>query len=180
MSEFEFLAVLLSIVFGLALTQLLSGTVRLFYETSIDDVRLLWSLTITMVLIVDWWGFFVWSDTEQWRFELYTFLMAWAALHYVLAATLYPKDFAARIEPEKELKVFFVVLLVFIVIDCVEAGLRDALFSPWYFLPTMASWALAGMVALTVPRRVVQRLVAWYVLISLLVFAFVARRLFQI
>ena len=143
-------------------------------------MRLLWSLTLMLVLIINWWGFFVWSDTEQWQFELYTFLMTWAAAHYVLAATLYPKDFAARIEPGKERKVFFVALLVFIAFDCVEAGLRDALFSPWYFLPTMVSWFLAGIVALTVPRRVVQRLVAWYMFVSILGFALIARRLFQI
>lgn len=42
MNEFEFLAVLLSIVIGLAMTQILSGTMRLFYADSFDDVRLLY------------------------------------------------------------------------------------------------------------------------------------------
>ncbi len=104
MSEFEFLAVLLSIVFGLAMTQLLSGTVRLFYEDRIDDVRLAWALAVALVLIIDWWGFFQWRQVEQWRFELYAFLMVWATFHYVLAAALFPKDLAGRIEPGRERK----------------------------------------------------------------------------
>jgi len=179
MGEFEFLAVLLSIVFGLAITQLLSGIVRLFYQDRIDDVRLGWALSITIALIVNWWGFFLWSDAAEWRFELYAFLMVWAAMHYALAATLFPKDFAGRIEPERERKVFLLVLLVFIGIDVVEADLRNALLSPWYFLPSMASWALAVFIALIVPRRWVQRMAAWYIFLSILFFALVARRLLQ-
>ena len=177
MSEFEFLAVLLSIVFGLAMTQLLSGTVRLFYEDRIDDVRLAWALAIALVLIIDWWGFFQWSDAGPWRFELYAFLMVWATFHYALAATLFPRDLAGRIEPERERRVFLVLLLVFIPIDIAEAGLRDDLFSPWYFLPSMASWALAVSIALLVRQRRVERFAAWYMFLSLLFFALVARRL---
>lgn len=179
MSEFEFLAVLLSIVFGLAMTQLLSGTVRLFYEDQIDDVRLAWALSIALILIIDWWGFFQWRDVGQWRFELYAFLMVWATLHYALAATLFPRDLAGRIEPERERRVFLVVLLVFMGIDIVEAGLRDDLFSPWYFLPSMASWGVAVSIALVVRRRRVERFAAWYMVLSFLFFALVARRLLQ-
>jgi hypothetical protein len=53
MSEFEYVAVLLSIVFGLAITQLLSGTVCLFYEDRIEDVRLGWALAVTLALIIN-------------------------------------------------------------------------------------------------------------------------------
>jgi hypothetical protein len=179
MSEFEYIAVLLSIVFGLAITHLLSGTVRLFYEDRIDDVRLGWALAVTLVLIINWWSFFQWRDAEQWRFERYAFLMVWATFHYALAATLFPRDLAGRIEPERERKVFLVVLLVFTGIDIIEADLRDDLFSPWYYLPSMASWALAASAALVVRRRWVERLAAWYMFLSFLFFALIARSLLQ-
>jgi hypothetical protein len=177
MSEFEYLAVLLSIVFGLAITQLLSGTVRLFYEDRIDDVRLAWALAVVLALMINWWGFFQWRDAEQWRFELYVFLMVWATTHYALAAALFPRDVAGHIEPERERNVFLVVLLVVFGIDIIEAGLRDGLFSPWYYLPSMGSWALATSVALVVRRRWVERLAAWYMFISFLFFGLIARRL---
>jgi hypothetical protein len=177
MSEFEFLAVLLSIVFGLAMTQLLSGTVRLFYEESTDDVRLAWALSIAIALIINWWGFFGWRDVEQWRFDQFAFLMVWATCHYALVATLFPRDFAGRIELERERKVFLVALLAFFPIDIAEASLRGSLFSPWYYLPSMTSWALAVLVALIVRRRSVERFVAWYLCLSYLFFALVARRL---
>lgn len=177
MSEFEFLAVLLSIVFGLALTQLLSGAVRLFYEDRIDDVHLAWALLVALALIINWWGFFQWSGVEQWRFELYAFLMAWATSHYALAASLFPRDLTGLVDPERERKVFLAVLLVVFAIDAIEAALRDGLFSPWYYLPGMASWAGAVLVALIVRKRRIERLAAWYTFISVLFFALAARRL---
>jgi hypothetical protein len=179
MSEFEYIAVLLSIVFGLAITQLLSGTVRLFFEDRVDDVRLGWALALTIALIINWWSFFQWRDADQWRFELYLFLMSWAASHYVLAATLFPRDLAGRVEPERQRKVFLVLFLVFIGVDIIEADLREALFSPWYFLPSMASWAVAALAALVVRRRWVERLAAWYLFLSFLIFALLARTVLQ-
>jgi hypothetical protein len=179
MSEFEYVAVLLSIVFGLAITQLLSGTVRLFYEDRIDDVRLGWALAVTLALIINWWIFFQWRNAEQWRFELYAFLMVWATFHYALAASLFPRDLAGRVEPERERKVFLVVLIAFIGIDTIEASLREDLFSTWYYLPSMASWALAALAALVVRRRWVERLAAWYMFLSILFFALIARRLLE-
>jgi len=179
MSEFEYVAVLLSIVFGLAITQLLSGAVRLFYEDRIDDVRLVWALVVALALITNWWSFFQWRDVEPWRFELYAFLMVWATSHYALAASLFPRDLAGRVEPEREGKVFLVVFLVLFGVDIFEASLRNALMSPWYFLPCMTSWALAVLAALVVRRRWVERLAAWFMLLSILFFNWIARSLLQ-
>ena len=179
MSEFEYIAVLISIVFGLAITQLLSGIVRLFYDDHIDDVSLGWALAVTLALLINWWSFFQWHDTEQWRFELYAFLVFWSASHYALSAALFPRGLVGRDEPERERKVFLVLLLVFMGVDVIEANLRDALFSPWYFLPSMASWALATMAVLVVRRRWVERLVAWYMFVSFIFFALIARSLLQ-
>ena len=116
---------------------------------------------------------------EQWRFELYAFLMVWATVHYALAATLFPRDLADRIDPERERRVFLVTLLIFVAIDIVEAGLRDDLFSPWYFLPSMASWVVAISIVLVVRQRRIERFVAWYMCLSFLFVALAARRLFQ-
>jgi hypothetical protein len=180
MSEFEFLAVLLSIVFGLALTQILSGAIRLFYEQRVDDVHLAWALVVALALIINWWGFFQWSGVEQWRFELYAFLMVWATTHYALAATLFPIDSAGRFDPERQRRVFLVTFLAVLGIDVIEAGLRDGLLTPWYYLPGVASWALAATVALAVRQRRIERYAAWYTFLSILFFALVARRLLPV
>jgi hypothetical protein len=179
MSEFEFLAVLLSIVFGLALTQLLSGAMRLFYEERIDDVHLAWALVVALALIINWWGFFQWSDVGQWRFELYAFLMLWATTHYILAASLFPVDSASGVDPERQRRVFLVAFLAVLGVDAIEAGVRGVLFSPWYYLPGVASWAFAASVALIARQRRIERWAAWYTFLSILFFALLARRLLQ-
>ena len=50
MNEFEFIAILLSIIFGLALTNLLSGMLRAFFLKELDDTRLAWSAAVRNVL----------------------------------------------------------------------------------------------------------------------------------
>ena len=45
MSQFEFIAVLLSIIFGLGLTNLLSGMLRAFFKRELTDTRFAWSPT---------------------------------------------------------------------------------------------------------------------------------------
>ncbi len=65
MEKFEFIAVLLSIIFGLALTNLLSGMLRAFFMKELSETRLVWSLTVGLILLVNWWGFFRWSDNVE-------------------------------------------------------------------------------------------------------------------
>ncbi len=179
MSEFEFLAVLLSIIFGLAITQLLSGVVRLFYEDRVDDIRLAWALTVGTILVVNWWGFFRWSDAEQWRFATYLLLILWATVHFATAATLFPKDFAARIHPERERRVFLIALLTLIGVDVVESGVRGGLIEPWFLLPLMTQWAFVVLVALIVRRESVQRSAAWLMFVSLLAWSLGVRNILQ-
>ena len=179
MNEFEFLAVLLSIIFGLAITQVLSGVVRLFYEDRVDDTRLAWALSVGTILIVNWWGFFRWSDAEQWRFENYLLLILWATVHFATAATLFPKDFVARIHPERERRVFLIALLTLIGVDVIETGVRGGLFEPWFLLPVMALWAFVALTALFVRRESVQRSAAWFMFVSLLAWALGVRNILQ-
>ena len=179
MSEFEFLAVLLSIIFGLGITQVLSGIVRLFYEDRVDDIRLAWALVVGTIMVVNWWGFFRWSDADQWTFAVYLLLIIWATVHFATAATLFPKDFAARIHPEKERRVFLIAMLILIGVDVIETGVRQGLFEPWFLLPAMAQWAFVVLAALFVRRESVQRSAAWYMFISLLAWSLGVRNILQ-
>jgi len=47
MSNFEFIAVLLSIIFTLAIANLLSGMLQAFLKGELTDTRLAWSLSIS-------------------------------------------------------------------------------------------------------------------------------------
>ena len=177
MSEFEFVAVLVSIIFGLAITQVLTGTVRLLYGDHIDDVHLAWALMLILGLVVNWWGFFRWSDLEQWRLEIYVFLILWAIVHYATAAALFPRNLATAVTPRRERVVFLSMLLALFAIDTAEAGVRGELSSPWFFPWTMGHWAVVVSIPLFVQGRAVERAVAWYMFASILIWSVVVRRL---
>lgn len=57
MSNFEFIAVLLSIMFALAIANLLSGMLQAFLKGELTDTRLAWSILVGNVLLLDWWVF---------------------------------------------------------------------------------------------------------------------------
>ena len=90
MSKFEFIAVLLSIIFGLALTNLLSGMLRAFFRRDLTDTRIAWTILVGNLLLVNWWLFFRWSDNEVWHYYEYVYLVGWATVHYLMAVSLFP------------------------------------------------------------------------------------------
>jgi hypothetical protein len=52
MEKFEFVAVFLSIIFGLAMTNLLSGMLRAFFKKELTATRLAWSLAAGWVFVM--------------------------------------------------------------------------------------------------------------------------------
>ena len=82
METFEFVAVLVSIVFGVAITNLLSGMLRSYFQRDLSNTRLAWSLAVGMILVANWWGFFRWNDNPEWAFPQFLFLE-----HYSLFAS---------------------------------------------------------------------------------------------
>jgi hypothetical protein len=175
MDKFEFIAVLLSIIFGLALTNLLSGILRAFFMKELTDTRLAWSLAVGIILLVNWWGFFLWSDNPEWHFLEFVFLAAWATTHYLLAVSLYPYDFLDVYTEELQRKFLFWTMLVVVIMDVVEAAIGGELFNPWYYPLFMAFLASLVIVPLTIPRPAVLRACGWILFVSILVWSTIVR-----
>lgn len=95
MTEFEYISVLLSIIIGLAVTQLLSGIARL-----VRDGRSLapawWIMAIVATLLLGslqvWWTSFGWRRLENWTFFSYATFMVLPALLYLLSYLALPAD----------------------------------------------------------------------------------------
>ena len=76
MTPFEYLSVLVSIIVGLALTQLLSGVARLIqlrHRIRMHATTLLWIALLFLIDIEVWWVAFERRTTPQWTF--FTFLL---------------------------------------------------------------------------------------------------------
>ncbi|MDH3806814.1 MAG: hypothetical protein OEU90_15275, partial [Gammaproteobacteria bacterium] len=132
MSTFEFIAVLLSIIFGLAIANLLSGMLQAFLQRELTDTRLAWSLFVGNILLVNWWVFFQWSDHSDWRFHEFLYLALWATIHYLLAVALYPHKFLTDYSENLQRKFILITLLVHVALDVGEKVVRGDLFDPWY------------------------------------------------
>ena len=96
MTEFEFLAVLISILFGLGLARVCNGLFQYAYRRQLTEEQLLYSGFVFFLQVLDWWLFFGWRDHQGWTFGLYLLLVLWALTYYAMAVALYPPDHAAK------------------------------------------------------------------------------------
>ena len=78
MDQFEFLAVLISIILGLAITQLLSGFGRWIEHRATFRAygpAICWTFVLLVIQVQCWWSMFGLREETQW-----TFLKFWAVL----------------------------------------------------------------------------------------------------
>lgn len=95
MTPFEYLAVLISIVLGIGITELLSGVQRLVQHR--DRVRfhwlpLAWAGIIFIALVQWWWAAFGLRDRMEWNFFSFLLVLLVPVLLYLAAALVLPSE----------------------------------------------------------------------------------------
>ncbi len=161
MDKFEFIAVLVSIIFGVAITNLLTGMVRSFLQRELSNTRLAWSLAVGIVLVANWFGFFRWSDNAEWAFPEFLFLVGWSTTHFLLAVSMYPYDFLDEYSEEMQRKFLLWVMLVVLVADLAENSVRGKLFDPWYYPVFVACLGVLTALPLVLKHRLVMPVTGW-------------------
>ena len=170
---FDYLAVLIAIILGLALTHLLRGLTRLIelrHRARIYWVQVVWTLDVTLYVLAVWWGMYWWKGLHEWTFQLFLFLSVYAITMFMLASLLFPHecdhetDFEAHFFEQR--KWFFGQMFVTFLLDIPETvgktvmGLRA--FPHEYPAFLAAILLIAGLGFLTDNRRVHRVLpVAW-------------------
>ncbi len=93
MDEFSYLSVLLSIIIGLAVTQILLGVrgrmlsharIKPFWPTQA------WAAIILLVSTQTWWAMFGYRSRHDWNFVQFLILLAQAIVLYLVAGLVYP------------------------------------------------------------------------------------------
>ncbi len=94
MDEFGYLSVLLSIVIGLAMTEILQGLRQRML--AVDRVKpylptKLWAGTLLLVSAQMWWAMFDYRNRHDWVFEQFFVLLIQAILLYLAAGLVFPE-----------------------------------------------------------------------------------------
>jgi len=175
MTKFEFIAVLLSIIFGLGLTNLLSGLLQTFFRRELTDTRLAWSILVAIVLLVDWWLLFRWSDHLVWKFHEFLYLVIYATAHYLMAVCLYPYENLSEYAEDLQRKYLLWSFLAVIALDVGENYVRGSLFDPWYYLLMILYMVILTILPLVNSRPSVMRACGWILAVSVLAWSVVVR-----
>jgi hypothetical protein len=102
MDAFSYLSVLLSIIVGLAITQILTGFrgivlwrehVRMYWPAP------LWAGTLLLINVQSWWAMFSLREIAAWTFAGFAIVLAQTIVQYLLAAIVLP-DFSADRETD--------------------------------------------------------------------------------
>ncbi len=177
MSKFEYLAVIVSIIFGISVTHILAGLIRSIYRRQIDETHFVLTAFFFLVLILNWWTGYSWESQEIWSYELFLVIITWSVTHYLAAITLYPPQAAGFEQPfEYRRNWFFWAFIGVALTDILQTAARGDAFTPRVYLPFVLHYVAVGFLAIFVNKPSFQRWVAWYLLLSIAIWSFAVRR----
>jgi hypothetical protein len=94
MDEFSYLSVLLSVILGLAVTQILQGFRALLLSRRQVRVYwpvIAWSVLILLVCFQNWWSMFGLRNRHDWSFQQFGMVLSQTILIYMVAGLVFPE-----------------------------------------------------------------------------------------
>lgn len=126
-SQFEYIAVLVSVIAGLGIVHLLRGVARFFTARNIYKpywVHLLWTWNVFHFIVFFWWFVWRWSVVVEWQLVLFLFILLYATCLYLMCAILYPSDHGKKVDFKtvyfENQQVFFLLWALTIVLDIID------------------------------------------------------------
>jgi len=161
--QFIHIRIIIGIVTGLSVTRLLTGLAR-FVQHPVRDriylVHLGWALFLLLAIVHFWWFEFGLQRIEIWTFEIYLFVICYAALFFFLCALLFPdrmdeySGFAEYFHSRQ--KWFYGLLGALFLADLLDTAIKGAehfsSFGTFYPIRQAALFALA-IAAMFIPDR---------------------------
>ena len=130
MDVFNYVMVLVSVIAGLAVTQMLQGVTQIAQDlgrVKVYWVQLVWALA-NFFWILSWWWFEFALAKQVWTFRLYLFVITYAVVIYLRCAIIFPLAID-RIEDMRAYYYsrrapFFGLILLQVAIDLVDTLLK--------------------------------------------------------
>lgn len=177
MSEFDYLAVFVSIIFGISVARILEGGVGSIYRGDFEADQLIWTLFIFFIMILNWWIGYSWHNQQYWDFDRFLIIIFWALAHFLTAILLYPPEVLGGERSFDERRKWFLLAFIAVVLtDVLQTAVRGAIFTPWYYLPFILHYAFLALISIFVNKPKFNRWVAIYSLVTMFIWALVVRR----
>jgi hypothetical protein len=133
MGSFEYLSVFISILFGLAVTHLVLGTVSIIQERATSKVywvHLLWVAIGITYITQTWWFLHLWDGLASWSISIFYFLFIYSMILTAFVGLLFPihgsvKDYRAYFFANS--RWFFGLQFLWLCLDVVEVSGKSAL-----------------------------------------------------
>jgi hypothetical protein len=156
---FDYLAVLISVVLGLAVTHVLTGisaAINRRDQVQLDWLQLFWAVNVLAYVLAVWWGMYWWKHLTTWTVQEFAFLTIYAIVLFLMASALFPGG-GDRGPPqlssfERNRLWFFGLLLAAHLIDIPETaakqadGLRAVPPQYWFAGPAFILIAVTGLI----------------------------------
>ena len=156
MDEFGYLAVILSIILGLSITQLLQGLTQIINAR--DRVRIYgpalgWALLLLLIDVQAWWAMFGYRNRHAWTFLQFAVLLLETILLYLLAALALP---TASTEESLDLRQnyfrhsrwFFGAFVAVLVVSLLKDVVFTGSFTTRFNLAFQLCWIAGGLAAM--------------------------------
>ena len=96
MDEFSYLSVLLSVILGLAVTQILKGFRGLLLSRAHIQIYwpvIGWAIFVLLLCFQNWWSMFGMRNRQDWSFEQFAIVLLQTILIYMVAGLVFPDFF---------------------------------------------------------------------------------------
>lgn len=171
MDTFGYISVIFSVIIGLGLSHLLTGTTELFKarrRIKFYWVHLFWVALLFVGHIFLWWTMWNLRLVREWNFFTFLFLLLAPVLLYIAAALLMPKvDADTQIDLRQYFfenrAAFFSINAAFTALMAMENWLLTGRLSPWRVTTVFAIWFVLLCASAVVKDR------RWHAAIALLV-----------
>lgn len=130
MTPFEFIALAISVIMGLAITRIISGigiSIRQIKLKKYSWLHGLWLANLFILLPGFWWGLYAWSSLVNWNFSHFVLLIVYTTNLYLITDFLVPNSNEQDIDFKdlftKNRKMFFILLFLSFPIDLLETNM---------------------------------------------------------
>jgi hypothetical protein len=168
MDAFSYLSVLLSIILGLAITQVLQGYRALLLSRSRVKVYLptvIWSALLLIFSAQLWWASFGLAGRADWTFATFGIILLQTILLYMMSAIVLPDvphsgELDLRDHYYREVRPFFTISLLMLVVSIAKDWMLNARLPNPTNLGFHAAFALMSITALSARRARVHEVIA--------------------